>query len=295
MYSDKDYSLYDNIPKQWAYMKNKNFNEWEIPPWDLIIDSDKILGEGNFGKVHLASWRGSTVAAKIMNENIKEEKKKLFIREFDTMSKLHHPNIIQLFGYIENPFIIVMEYFENGDLLSYSQKKILFRSKKIEISLDILKGLYYLHKRKPQYIIHRDLKSQNILITLSGKAKIGDFGLSRILNHENDIEENKEEIKPNNSLSELSTFVGTIRYMSPEVKNKDNYCSKSDIWSCGIILCELFEDTRYNNNFVWIRTPTKIKNIIVKNMLRENPDERLNASDLINEFIRISKTNCICM
>ena len=84
MFSGKDYSLYDGIPKEFRAIRNKEFNDWEIPPWELVLDPDIILGE----------WRKIKVAAKIINDSIKLGHKDNYIKEFDTMSKTHHPNIV---------------------------------------------------------------------------------------------------------------------------------------------------------------------------------------------------------
>ena len=309
MYSDKDYSLYNGIPKEYANLEDKIFSNWEIPPWDLLIYKEKMLGEGQFGKVYLADWKKTKVAAKVINTDLPEDKKNLFIREFDTMTKAHHPNIVQLLGYIENPFIIVMEYLENGDLLSYKKKNIITLKKKKLISLDILRGLAYMHNRRPNFIIHRDIKSQNILISPSGRAKIGDFGLSKLLNYncpECPILNHSPSTEFTNKLSdykesedtELTKDVGTLRYMSPEIKAAKNYDTKTDIWSCGIIFVELFEDIRYTNDFVWHYTPYYIRNIIKGHMLREDPNDRFTALELITE-IENQKLNscfgCNCM
>lgn len=309
MYSDKDYSLYNNIPKEYYNLKEKDFSNWEIPPWDLLIYKDKVLGEGKFGKVYLADWKKTKVAAKVINTDLPEDKKKLFIREFDTMTKAHHPNIVQLLGYIECPFIIVMEYLENGDLLSYKKKNIVTLKKKRSISLDILRGIAYMHNRRPNFIIHRDIKSQNILISPSGRAKIADFGLSKLLNYNcpecpiinysprkefrNELSEYTESEE-----TELTKDVGTLRYMSPEIKAHKSYDTKTDIWSCGVIFVELFEDIRYTDNFVWHYSPYYIRNIIKGHMLREDPNDRFTALELITEIERQKQTSffgCNCM
>lgn len=299
MFSDKDYSFYKEIPKQFLSIRDKQFSEWEIPPWDIVIERDKLIGEGQFGKVYLANWKETLVVAKIMNENIKSEKKKLFINEFDNLSKAHHPNIVQLLGYIEDPFIIVMEYLPNKDLLYYINNKKLKYVQKINICLDILKGLNYIHTRRPQYIIHRDVKPQNIVLSKSGKAKISDFGLSKNLGY-NIEERNNKDIISYPSDIELTGNVGSKRYMSPEIKKNIKYNYKIDIWSAGIIFAELFENKRYNDDFYWIKTPIIIKNIIVQHMLKEKSEDRLNASEIINLFqqelnkIKMKKKNkCI--
>ena len=77
MFSDLDESCYENIPKRYLKYKDKEFDEWEIPPWKLLIDKEKRLGSGEFGEVYLAKWNGTTVVAKVANENIPEEKKRI--------------------------------------------------------------------------------------------------------------------------------------------------------------------------------------------------------------------------
>ena len=177
-----DISLHDGIPRQYSHIKNKKFNNWEIPPWELFIFTQRILGEGSFSKVYLAKWRETYVVAKVINKEICNEKKQLVLREFDIMTRLHHPNIVQFLGYVDNPFIIVMEYIPKGDLCK--NINTLSKKEKINIMRDILRGLTYIHNRKPDNLIHRDIKPTNILLTNSKIAKITDFGLSRFYNME---------------------------------------------------------------------------------------------------------------
>ena len=94
------------------------------------------------------------------------------------MSKLHHPNIVQFLGYIDKPFVLIMEYIPNGNLLE--KIKTLKRKQKISIMQNILQALVYLHNRRPQSLIHRDIKPTNILLTKSNVAKITDFGISKL-------------------------------------------------------------------------------------------------------------------
>ncbi len=329
MFSNLDYSHYDDIPKKFLHLKNKTFKDWEIPPWNLLIEKNKLLGEGEYGKVYLATWHNTTVVAKVINENVPLEQKNLFIKELDVLTKIHHPNVVQLMGYVSEPFVIVMEYLPNGELLKYVKNNSLSNKKKIEICLDILKALTYLHNRKPFSIVHRDIKPQNIVISPSGTAKLADFGISRILTgeslkktcsldkmlncikeddsiYENITCDNEETIintlhkenytskenkilKDENKIqkNELTKFVGSVRYMSPEVKNNEYYDHKIDIWSTGIIFAELFENKRYNKEFYWKKTPKDIKNIIVSHMLRNDPKDRFNARELCNLFLQI--------
>ena len=267
------------------YILSHSNDDWEINLSEINIFYDKLIGEGSFSKVYLAEWKKTIVAVKVFNEN-NVDKSYLFDREFDTMTRAHHPNIIQLLGYIEDPFMIVMEYLPKKDLLSIINCSLTSLDKKIDISINILRGINYLHSRKPDYIIHRDIKPQNIIFTVSGKPKIADFGLSRLLKNKFIIS-NKKRLPKNNDLSE---YVGSNRYMAPEIRFGKLYNHKIDIWSLGIIFYELFENTRYENNFIWIKTPTKIKNIIINFMLCEDYNDRLDADKLIDLFLIAKNT-----
>ena len=267
------------------YILSHSNDDWEINLSEINIFYDKLIGEGSFSKVYLAEWKKTIVAVKVFNED-NVDKTYLFDREFDTMTRAHHPNIIQLLGYIEEPFMIVMEYLPKKDLLSIINCSLTSLDKKIDISINILRGINYLHSRKPDYIIHRDIKPQNIIFTVSGKPKIADFGLSRLLKNKFIIS-NKKRLPKNNDLSE---YVGSNRYMAPEIRFGKLYNHKIDIWSLGIIFYELFENTRYENNFIWIKTPTKIKNIIINFMLCEDYNDRLDADKLIDLFIIAKNT-----
>ena len=275
-----DFSLHGGIPKNYYYLKNKQFSDWEIIPWELFIFKDKLLEKGAFSEVYLAKWRETLVVAKVLDPTICENKKYLVMREFDIMTKLHHPNIVQFLGYVDDPFIIVMEYIPKGDLEKNIPK--LHKKNKLLIMQDILKGLLYIHTRKPDSLIHRDIKPTNILLTNSKVAKISDFGLSKFYSIEKNYSSDNLSELDNKYNSELTTPVGTQRYMAPETKT-NNYNNKIDIYSCGIMLYEMFENKKYipNTNMQWFWTPKKIKNIIINNMLCNNPDDRSEASTIL--------------
>jgi len=280
-----DDSLHSGIPKKYYSLKNKNFGDWEIPPWELFIFMDRQIGEGAFSRVYLAKWRETFVVAKVIKEEILYEKKFLILREIDIMSKMHHPNIVQFLGYIDDPFTIVMEYIPNKNL--QENYGTLYKSTKISIMKDILKGLAYIHNRTPYSLIHRDIKPTNIILTNSRVAKITDFGLSKFysltktFSHNNltTLDNNQNELYDN----DLTTDVGTLRFMAPEMKKGKPYNNKIDIYSCGALFYELFENRKFIDKYqlIWYKTPKTIKNIILNYMLLDNPDDRYDALTLL--------------
>ncbi|XP_016069066.1 PREDICTED: serine/threonine-protein kinase Nek5 [Miniopterus natalensis] len=148
-------------------------------------------------------------------------------KEVILLAKMKHPNIVTFFNSFQenNRLFIVMEYCDGGDLMKRisRQRGVLFSEDQIlswfvQISL----GLKYIHDRK---ILHRDIKTQNIFLSKNGMvAKLGDFGIARVLN---------------NSMELAQTYVGTPYYLSPEICQNKPYNNKTDIWSLGCVLYEL--------------------------------------------------------
>ena len=317
MFIDKysqDVSFHGGLPKNFYHLKNKEFDEWEIAPWELTINTDSLIGYGTWANVYLAEWRKTTVVAKVLKNSVDAEAKKLIIKEFNNMTKMHHPNIVQLFGYVEEPFIIVMEYFQNGDL--YKNLNKLSLKQKIKIAKDILKGLIYIHERRPIGLIHRDLKLRNILLTNSYTAKIGDFGLSTFAidnitqitsnNNLQNLENNEDNRVKKNAvkitgpliesleLNDLTDNVGTQRYMAPEMKTKF-YNNKVDIYSSGILFYELFTGNTYINEFQWLKNNGYILNKylikLIKDMTKRRPSDRINANNALFKLNNIKFNN----
>ena len=176
-------------------------------------------------------------------------------------------------------------------------------NRKIKIANDIIKGLIYIHERRPNSLIHRDIKPRNILLTNSYSAKIADFGLStfsigniiKIASNNNLVLlENQERTYEYENFTEINEYtdnVGTERYMAPEVKTK-HYDNKVDVYSCGILLYELFTGNIYLDSFNLNNSNIshKLKELILK-MVSENPEHRPTASNTLHYFneIKFSK------
>jgi serine/threonine protein kinase len=182
------------------------------------------------------------------------------------MTKLHHPNIVQVLGYIEEPFSIIMEYMPGGDLLQNLHS--LRGSEKANILQDCLRALCYLHNRKPQSLIHRDIKLSNILLTQTKRAKIADFGLSRLLRTVVHNDSRDELSRACDENDELTRSVPTERVRAPEMIG-NQYTNKIDVYALGIVAYEMFESKRYDpaQGFVWNETRPCVQRVIVEDML----------------------------
>ncbi|CAK7343378.1 unnamed protein product [Dovyalis caffra] len=198
-------------------------------PWSDLVLKERI-GAGSFGTVHRADWHGSDVAVKIlMEQEFHAERFKEFLREVAIMKRLRHPNIVLFMGAVTQPpnLSIVTEYLSRGSLYRLlhksGAKEALDERRRLSMAYDVAKGMNYLHKRNPP-IVHRDLKSPNLLVDKKYTVKVCDFGLSRL--------------KANTFLSSKSA-AGTPEWMAPEVLRDEPSNEKSDIYSFGIILWEL--------------------------------------------------------
>nr|CCA19325.1 protein kinase putative [Albugo laibachii Nc14] len=189
------------------------------------------IGRGAMSDVIKARYYGTIVVCKrIRRDYITESSLRFFRQEIELMSSLRHPNIVQFIGASWNNcsnLCIIMEYMENGDLHSVlhsnRKKSFTWSDPLLNIALDIVHGMLYLHTREP-LIVHRDLKSVNVFCSATFGCKVGDFGLSR---------------RYNKNIDALTTLVGTPFWLAPEIIRSENYGAPADVYSFGIILTEL--------------------------------------------------------
>ncbi|XP_010543468.1 PREDICTED: serine/threonine-protein kinase CTR1-like isoform X2 [Tarenaya hassleriana] len=198
-------------------------------PWSDLVLKEKI-GAGSFGTVHRAEWHGSDVAVKIlMEQDFHAERVNEFLREVAIMKRLRHPNIVLFMGAVTQPpnLSIVTEYLSRGSLYRLLHKsgarEQLDERRRLSMAYDVAKGMNYLHNRNPP-IVHRDLKSPNLLVDKKYTVKVCDFGLSRL--------------KASTFLSSKSA-AGTPEWMAPEVLRDEPSNEKSDVYSFGVILWEI--------------------------------------------------------
>lgn len=200
--------------------------DYEILWEDLTIGEQ--IGQGSCGTVFHALWYGSDVAVKVFSrQEYSDEVIHAFRQEVSLMKRLRHPNILLFMGAVTSPerLGIVTEFLPRGSLfrlLQRSTSRIDWR-RRIHMALDIARGVSYLHHCSPP-IIHRDLKSSNLLVDKNWTVKVGDFGLSR-LKHE--------------TFLTTKTGKGTPQWMAPEVLRNEPSDEKSDVYSYGVILWEI--------------------------------------------------------
>ena len=229
---------------------SSQFDE-EIKMEDLNFTKDSDIGTGTFGDVKKCYWRKTLVAVKFLKKAMENEKENIqsFIEELNLLKKLRHPNILLYLGAnITGPnYFLVTEFCELGNLFDFlhnNSRSELADNDRNRIALEIAKGVNYLHSFDPP-ILHRDLKSLNILLDKNMSVKIADFGWARL----RDIHMTKQR--------------GTFQWMAPEVIKKNSYSEKADVFSYGIILWEIWvQEPPYKNidRFEVAKSVATIKN-----------------------------------
>ena len=248
----------------------------------------KELGAGSFGHVYLVTHKKTKAnyAIKAIDKRNKTniEEKPYFRREVEVMYKIHHPNVVKLFGHFEdnNYCYFIMEYIPIGNLFGIIPKDKKKRiSSQIVASLmkDIISAVYFLHNMNPP-IIHRDIKPENVLLAEKLTAKLTDFGWS------NYIQEDEKR----------TTVCGTPIYLAPEIIKEQGHDEKVDIWCIGVLLFELatgtvpfpgndIETLESNILKLKIQWPKDInieaKNLISK-ILKLDPNARISLPEMLN-------------
>ena len=248
----------------------------------------KILGEGSFSKVYLAQHNKTQAqyAIKAIDKRNQEnvDEKDYFKREAEIMYRIHHPNIVKLYGHFEdNTYCyFIMEYMSGGNAYSLVPKhgfRKISDQQVASILKDVISATYYLHHMVPP-IIHRDIKPENVLFNSEMKAKLTDFGWSNYLNK---------------SHQKRMTMCGTPVYLAPELVNNFGHDHRVDIWCIGVLMFELLtgqppwmgndvQTLKFNIARMKIRWQ---KNMdldavdLLKKTLRYNPEERISLRNML--------------
>ncbi|XP_059503656.1 tyrosine-protein kinase Tec isoform X2 [Stegostoma tigrinum] len=203
-----------------------SYDKWEINPSELTFM--KELGSGQFGVVRLGKWRAQhKVAIKAIREGAMYEED--FIEEAKIMMKLSHPKLVQLYGVCtqQKPIYIVTEFMELGCLLNYLRQRRGQLNNEMLLSMcqDVCDGMSYLEANG---FIHRDLAARNCLVSESHVVKVSDFGMTRYV------------LDDQYTSSSGAKF--PVKWSPPEVLHYSKFSSKSDVWSFGVLMWEVYNE-----------------------------------------------------
>ena len=271
------------LPLPESYSKGLE-SEPKITDFTLIRE----LGTGSFGRVLLVQHNitQAQYAIKAIDKRNKTnyQERTYFRREIEIMYRIHHPNVVKLFGHFEdNTYCyFIMEYIEGGNIYSYVPKngiRTISTQQVASIIKDVISATYFLHHMNPP-IVHRDIKPENVLLTPGMQAKLTDFGWSNYMDDG----------------YKRTTVCGTPIYLAPEIINKTGHDEKVDIWCIGILLFELMTGTqpwigsdiqtiKYHISRMKINWPKNMDRTaadLISKIIRYNPEERISLRNMLN-------------
>ncbi|XP_052182519.1 L-type lectin-domain containing receptor kinase S.1 [Diospyros lotus] len=230
------------------WRKNKTRGEedviedWELEYWPHRFSyeelsqatngfsKDELLGAGGFGRVYKGRVVNNTeVAVKCVSHDSKQGLRE-FMAEISSMGRLQHKNLVQMRGWCRkgNELMLVYDYMPNGSLNRWifdKPKKVMNWAGRRRVLADVAEGLNYLHHGWDQVVIHRDIKSSNVLLDSEMRGRLGDFGLAKLYTHGE---------APN-----TTRVVGTLGYMAPELVTMATPTAASDVYSFGVVVLEV--------------------------------------------------------
>lgn len=223
----RDIESGDDSDSKWVL---ESFHPPELDPEEVCnLDGENLIGCGGTGKVYrLELSKGRGIVA--VKELWKRDDAKVLKTEINTLGKIRHRNILKLHAFLTGggSNFLVYEYVVNGNLYDAIRREFkagqpeLDWGKRYRIAVGVAKGIMYLHHDCSPAIIHRDIKSTNILLDEEYEAKLADFGIAKLVEG-----------------SPLSCFAGTHGYMAPELAYSLKATEKSDVYSFGVVMLEL--------------------------------------------------------
>eukprot|EP01018_Ginkgo_biloba_P000257 Gb_41162 [translate_table: standard] len=278
------------------------FEEWEHEFWphrfsykELSIATkdfreEEVLGCGGFGRVYkgIIPSSGLEVAVKCITKEVTEGMKE-FIAEISSVGRLQHRNLVQLRGWCrrDKKIFIVYDYMPNGSLdkmIFGNPNTVLRWPQRYAILKDVAAGLLYLHEEWEQKVVHRDIKSSNVLLDSELTGKLGDFGLARLYDHRQN--------------PQTTHVVGTLGYIAPDLTLTGKASPSTDVFSYGVMLLEVacgrrpVDPFKKNNDEVvlvyWVRE------LYAKDKLMDAVDPKLGGDYNVEEMERVLKLGLMC-
>ncbi|KAL1333866.1 hypothetical protein HN51_062744 [Arachis hypogaea] len=222
--------------------QEEEIEDWELEYWPHRFSYDELrtatgefrrenlLGSGGFGRVYRGMLQNKTeVAVKCVNHDSKQGVRE-FMAEISSMGRLQHKNLVQMRGWCRkgNELMLVYDFMPNGSLNKWvfdNPPKLLEWGRRRRVLVDVAEGLNYLHHGWDQVVIHRDIKSSNILLDSEMRGRLGDFGLAKLY---------QQGEVPN-----TTRVVGTLGYLATELATVAVPTSASDVYSFGVVLLEV--------------------------------------------------------
>lgn len=194
---------------------------------------ERKLGEGGFGAVYRGFLRSSKqeVAVKRVAKGSSQGRKE-YVAEVRIISRLQHRNLVRLVGWCHDrdaDFLLVYELVPNGslDLHLYSTELFLPWQARYRVAVGLASAILYLHEECEQCVVHRDIKPSNVMLDSAFNAKLGDFGLARLIDHDDSIG------------AQTTVLAGTVGYLAPECVTTGKASKESDVYSFGIVALEI--------------------------------------------------------